>query len=327
MKSAKKTIDTARHTRVERLVNDNKGVSDINKELYNGELDNGEVFMFRGRDHRDYEMQKIDTGQLVEEAWKIETKEKIDEYKNEVMRWELDAEKKMWNENERSIWMKARKIWVEKESIYTSMLRQKDRIRWDAEGDENLNNFHLYARRKNNMSNIRVRSIFCCQEIKKISRDEVTVLEREFSEMELWDAVREEISRGCKTSFVTIIPKAADPIGLRDFHPISLIGCYYKIILKILAERIKKVVVVEGLNATVNEVVDKDIFKGVRIGAIRVMVSHLRYADNTIFFGVVGNVERRAGWRIKGDGWIASGGGNGNGLKKLEGGDQWKWTL
>nr|GEU29043.1 transposon TX1 putative 149 kDa protein [Tanacetum cinerariifolium] len=51
-----------------------------------------------------------------------------------------------------------------------------------------------------------------------------------------------EISRGCNASFVTIIPKVADPIGLGDILPISLIGCYYKIIAKMLAERIKHVV-------------------------------------------------------------------------------------
>ncbi|GJS89425.1 reverse transcriptase domain, reverse transcriptase zinc-binding domain protein [Tanacetum coccineum] len=41
----------------------------------------------------------------------------------------------------------------------------------------------------------------------------------------------------------------------------------------------------EGLNAIVNEAVDKGIFRGVRIGDNRVMVSHLQYADDTIFFG------------------------------------------
>ncbi|GJZ96381.1 hypothetical protein Tco_0668715 [Tanacetum coccineum] len=51
-----------------------------------------------------------------------------------------------------------------------------------------------------------------------------------------------EISRGCNSSFVTIIPKVSDPIGLGDFRPISLIGCYYKIIAKMLAERVKRVV-------------------------------------------------------------------------------------
>ena len=55
-----------------------------------------------------------------------------------------------------------------------------------------------------------------------------------------WD--RKEISRGCNSSFVTLLPKVADPIGLSEYRPISLISCYYKIIAKILAERIKLVI-------------------------------------------------------------------------------------
>ena len=41
----------------------------------------------------------------------------------------------------------------------------------------------------------------------------------------------------------------------------------------------------EGLNAIVNKAVENDIFRGVRIGSNRVVVSHLQYADDTIFFG------------------------------------------
>ncbi|GJS75873.1 reverse transcriptase domain, reverse transcriptase zinc-binding domain protein [Tanacetum coccineum] len=41
----------------------------------------------------------------------------------------------------------------------------------------------------------------------------------------------------------------------------------------------------EGLNAIVSEAVDKGIFKGIVVGSDRVMVSHLQYADDTIFFG------------------------------------------
>ncbi|GJU27326.1 cysteine-rich receptor-like protein kinase [Tanacetum coccineum] len=208
-----------------------------------------------------------------------------------------------------------------------------------------------------------------------------------------------EISKGCNSSFVTIIPKVTDPIGLGDFHPISLIGCYYKIIAKVLAERIKRVVgkvvgdvqnafikgryildgvlianevvghlrktrskglifkvdfekaydslnwrflgdimkkmgfgnkwckwidcclrsstmsilvngspteefclergvrqgdplspflfilAAEGLNAIIREAVDKGVFRGIKIGSDNVVVSHLQYADDTIFFG------------------------------------------
>ncbi|GJV52938.1 putative RNA-directed DNA polymerase, partial [Tanacetum coccineum] len=41
----------------------------------------------------------------------------------------------------------------------------------------------------------------------------------------------------------------------------------------------------EGLNALLKEAVDKSIFKGIRVGAEEVMVSHLQYADDTIIFG------------------------------------------
>lgn len=55
-----------------------------------------------------------------------------------------------------------------------------------------------------------------------------------------WDSA--SISRGCNSSLVTLVPKVTDPLGLGEFRPISLIGCYYKIVAKILAERVKKVI-------------------------------------------------------------------------------------
>ncbi|GJT84887.1 ALP1-like protein [Tanacetum coccineum] len=224
-----------------------------------------------------------------------------------------------------------------------------------------------------------------------------------------WETM--EIPRGCNASFITIIPKVADPIGLGDFRPINLIGCYYKILTKILAERVKKVVgdvqnafikgrfildgvlianetvdfikktkrkclafkvdfekaydsinwrflddimkrmgfgskwckwvlnclesastsilvngspteefvlergvrqgdplshfifilAAEGLNALVSEAVEKGIFKGVAVGADRVIVSHLQYADDTIFLasGVEKFKNRLADWKAR----------------------------
>ncbi|GJW19657.1 ribonuclease H-like domain-containing protein [Tanacetum coccineum] len=41
----------------------------------------------------------------------------------------------------------------------------------------------------------------------------------------------------------------------------------------------------EGLNAIVSKAVEKGIFRGVVVGDNNVMVSHLQYADDTIFFG------------------------------------------
>ncbi|GKB55750.1 putative RNA-directed DNA polymerase, eukaryota, reverse transcriptase zinc-binding domain protein [Tanacetum coccineum] len=47
---------------------------------------------------------------------------------------------------------------------------------------------------------------------------------------------------GANSSFFTIIPKVNNPTQITDFHPISLIGIHYKIIAKILANRLSKVI-------------------------------------------------------------------------------------
>ncbi|KAL4578043.1 hypothetical protein LXL04_014158 [Taraxacum kok-saghyz] len=57
------------------------------------------------------------------------------------------------------------------------------------------------------------------------------------------------LEKGCNSSFITLIPKIKDPLKLGDYRPISLIESLYKIISKILATRLKKVI---GTN--VNEV-------------------------------------------------------------------------
>jgi len=47
--------------------------------------------------------------------------------------------------------------------------------------------------------------------------------------------------RGLNASFIALIPKVADPQVLNDYRPISLIGCTYKILAKVLANKLKKV--------------------------------------------------------------------------------------
>lgn len=49
------------------------------------------------------------------------------------------------------------------------------------------------------------------------------------------------LPRGSNASFIVLIPKKDKPVSLKDYRPISLIGCIYKIIAKILAKRLAKV--------------------------------------------------------------------------------------
>ncbi|GKD78986.1 hypothetical protein Tco_1341607, partial [Tanacetum coccineum] len=48
--------------------------------------------------------------------------------------------------------------------------------------------------------------------------------------------------KGCNTSFIALIPKISNPMVVSDFRPISLIGAQYKIIAKILANRLAEVI-------------------------------------------------------------------------------------
>lgn len=69
-----------------------------------------------------------------------------------------------------------------------------------------------------------------------------------------WDLIKEDIyaivfefwqtshlPKGCNTALVALIPKTNPPNGFKDFRPISMIGCVYKIISKILARRLQQV--------------------------------------------------------------------------------------
>ncbi|KAJ0870075.1 putative RNA-directed DNA polymerase [Helianthus annuus] len=50
------------------------------------------------------------------------------------------------------------------------------------------------------------------------------------------------LNRGCNSSFITLVPKIANPNHIKDFRPISLIGCISKVVSKVLANRLKKVI-------------------------------------------------------------------------------------
>ena len=50
------------------------------------------------------------------------------------------------------------------------------------------------------------------------------------------------VTKGCNSLFISLAAKTKDPLHFRDFRPISLIGSLYKIITKLLALRVKKVI-------------------------------------------------------------------------------------
>nr|GEW44479.1 putative RNA-directed DNA polymerase, eukaryota, reverse transcriptase zinc-binding domain protein [Tanacetum cinerariifolium] len=70
-----------------------------------------------------------------------------------------------------------------------------------------------------------------------------------------WELIEEDVVRfvheffrsyhfptGCNSSFIALIPKVSNVKYVSDFRPISLIGCQYKIISKLLANRLSTVI-------------------------------------------------------------------------------------
>nr|GFA00972.1 RNA-directed DNA polymerase, eukaryota [Tanacetum cinerariifolium] len=90
-------------------------------------------------------------------------------------------------------------------------LAQKAKVKWAIEGDENSKFFHGIINKKGKKLAIR------------------------------GDSVNGSFSKGCNPSFISLIPKLNDAKVVKDYRPISLIGCQYKIVGKILANRLSMV--------------------------------------------------------------------------------------
>lgn len=88
-----------------------------------------------------------------------------------------------------------------------------------------------------------------------------------------------EISWGCNASFLTLIPKIDGPENLGDFRPISLIGVFYKILAKLLAERLKKVIGKVISNTQCAFIKGRYILDGVLIA--NELIDHIRKKKKT----------------------------------------------
>ncbi|GJW24336.1 hypothetical protein Tco_0038147 [Tanacetum coccineum] len=93
-----------------------------------------------------------------------------------------------------------------------------------------------------------------------------------------------EIPKRCNSTFIALIPKNPDANMVKDFRPISLIGSIYKIIAKILTNRLVDVLGGNILHISFQRVVDVGMFTGIKLSS-SLNISHLFYADDAIFLG------------------------------------------
>nr|GEV30353.1 RNA-directed DNA polymerase, eukaryota, reverse transcriptase zinc-binding domain protein [Tanacetum cinerariifolium] len=114
---------------------------------------------------------------------------------------------------------------------------QKAKIHWAIEGDENSRYFHGII--NNKRSQLAIRGVLVDGEwiddpSKTIDQDVVNAIQYFF--------ITSKFPPGSNSTFITLIPKKQDAKVVKDFRLISMIGSFYKIIAKIMANRLSFVI-------------------------------------------------------------------------------------
>ncbi|RVX19512.1 hypothetical protein CK203_004994 [Vitis vinifera] len=209
--------------------------------------------------------------------------------------------------------------------------RQKSRALWLKEGDNNTKFFHRMAnarRRGNFISSLTVRGVRMDKEeelkegirsyfksmfeetpvrrpavdsglFKTLDLLDNETLEGPFSKEEVFEDLHTQntVFRSLNATFLVLIPKKAGASDVQDFRLISLVGRLYKIIAKVLANRLKRVmgkVVSNSQNAFVGvfssliaRAEEKGFIRGFKVmgrSGEGIYVSHLLFADDTLLF-------------------------------------------
>ncbi|GJW94888.1 RNA-directed DNA polymerase, eukaryota [Tanacetum coccineum] len=140
------------------------------------------------------------------------------------------------------------------EKIESLEVAQKAKIKWSIEGDENTKYFHGILNKKRNQLAIRgilVDSVWVESPNMDCGTDKSpdglyfgfyrrywSILERDVVDAVSYFFKDGSFPKGANSSSIALIPKMQDTKLVKTYRHISLIGCMYKIIAKILANRL-----------------------------------------------------------------------------------------
>nr|GEX63552.1 RNA-directed DNA polymerase, eukaryota [Tanacetum cinerariifolium] len=99
-----------------------------------------------------------------------------------------------------------------------------------------------HGRLKLNISFPRLSTYQVADMDRSVYRDEIRVAIWNYGENKSLGPDGGSFSKGSNSSFIALIPKVTDVKFVTDFRPISLIGCVYKVVTKILANRLATVI-------------------------------------------------------------------------------------
>ncbi|GKC38702.1 hypothetical protein Tco_1051086, partial [Tanacetum coccineum] len=181
---------------------------------------------------------------------------------------------------------------LDMEKIKSLEVAQKAKIKWSIEGDEKFEILMFKSIWKKDVSLEELkRAVWDCGMDKSLGPDGFTfgfyrrywsLLEKDVIEAVSYFFQHGSFPKGGNSSFIALIPKSQNANMVKDFRPISLIGSLYKIIAKIMVNRL--VSVLEDIVSDVQSAFVAGMFKGVSIGS-NLHLSHLFYADDVVFLG------------------------------------------
>ncbi|XP_071713069.1 uncharacterized protein [Rutidosis leptorrhynchoides] len=127
-----------------------------------------------------------------------------------------------------------------------------------------------------------------------------------------------EISEGCNSSFISLIPKKTDPVSLSDYRPISLIGSFYKIIAKLLFIRLRKVIpnlvgseqsaFIRGRNIMDGALIANESYEFLKINRMKILLFKVDFekAFDSLNWEFLDDMMGFMGFGLKWRRWIAS---------------------
>ncbi|RVW96305.1 Transposon TX1 uncharacterized 149 kDa protein [Vitis vinifera] len=177
----------------------------------------------------------------------------------QMMLWDAIEGDRVLNTEEQNSRKKALEEYEKWVIMEETAWRQKSRELWLREGDKNTGYFHKMA----NAHRRAFHSLLSetaewrprCNglQVGVLEGENATMLEAPFSEEELEFFEGEVMGffkefhdqgkfvKSINASFLVLIPKKGGAEDLKDFRPISLVGSLYKLLAKVLANRLKKV--------------------------------------------------------------------------------------
>ncbi|GJX03963.1 putative RNA-directed DNA polymerase [Tanacetum coccineum] len=306
-----------------------------------------------------------------------------------LMEWDIKAEAGQIN----SIDVEKREEWLmdldHLDQLHRDDLKQKSRLKWAVEGDENTHFFHSILKHKYanfNIKGIHVDGIWCespdlikeavvrhfssrFQEdnrsrptfnsslFRRVSVTEVNLLEANITMEEIksavwdcdgskapgpdgfnfkfiksyWEIVKfnfldcvkyfeatGNLVNGCNPSFIVLIPKKSEPFGFSDYRQISLISCVYKVISKILASRLAKVIpsiigpnqtaFIEGRQILDGCLVANEILRMANIEDLNLMIFKVDFekAFDSVSWNFLQDIMRQMGFGEKWRKWMGA---------------------